>query len=80
MTAFQGDRIVVEVGFSDLSGNTPEGQYRYGAPESVGDIAVDETTTTSGVGWVEFSSNISFVVSATAFNVVPVLMMRLIGN
>ena len=59
VTAAAGDRIVVETGWSDLGGTTPEGQARYGAPLSISDFAVNETTTTSLVGWAEFSTNIS---------------------
>lgn len=49
-----GDRIIVEIGYSDAAGATPEGQGRYGAPTGTADHANNETETTSLVPWVEF--------------------------
>jgi plastocyanin len=59
-TTVSGDRLVVEVGYTNNAGATVEGQCRYGAPTGT-DLPEDETTTTStNVPWVEFSNTITF--------------------
>lgn len=59
-TTVAGDRIVVEIGYADATGTTPEGQARYGAPTGTADHGENETETTSLVPWVEFSNTITF--------------------
>lgn len=72
VTAGQGDRIVIEIGFSDLAGTTPQGAYRWGA-SSLTEAAVNETTTTSAVGWAEFSQNLVYFTPGVTATPVPLL-------
>lgn len=59
-TTVSGDRLVVEIGYTDNAGSTVEGQCRYGAPTGT-DLPEDETTTTAtNVPWIEFSNTITF--------------------
>ena len=54
-----GDRIVVEIGYRDNAGTSPEAQANWG--ENATDLPEgDETQTTNGAGWIEFSNTISF--------------------
>lgn len=59
-TTVAGDRLVVEIGYADAAGATPEGQARYGAPDGTADHGENETETTSLVPWVNFSNTITF--------------------
>ena len=54
------DRIVVEVGYTCAisSGTTPEAQAKWGAPSSGTDLPENETQTTDGVPWFEFSDDL----------------------
>ena len=54
--ALPNDRLVIEIGFGDNSGVSPEGQARYGATDAVADAAQNMSDTTSGVGWFEFAN------------------------
>lgn len=65
VTALPNDRVVVEIGFGDNAGASPEFQARYGAPAGITDHAANMTETTSHVGWVEFASTLLFTVPAT---------------
>ena len=75
VTALPNDRLVVEIGFDTNGGATPQGAARYGAPVDVADLPQNMTQTTSGVGWVEFVSNVTFVGGAATV-IVPLLMMN----
>jgi hypothetical protein len=53
---FENDRLVVEIGYTDAAGTTPEGQASYGAPIGNDDLLINETTTTATFcPWIEFS-------------------------
>lgn len=71
LTSYQcayGDRLLIEIGYSNsTAGTTPEATGKWGAPAATADLPEDETATTVGVAWVEFSMNIQFVI-ATRFN------------
>jgi hypothetical protein len=56
VTALPNDRLVIEIGFGDNSGATPEFQARYGAPSGINAHAQDNTETTSLVPWFEFAN------------------------
>ena len=56
-----GDRIVLEVGYSDNVGVTPNGKSIYGS-SAASDLPEDETTTTNLNPWIEFSDNIAVYV------------------
>lgn len=60
VVAQKGDRIVVCVGHTDAAGSTPEGSCKFGDPTGTADLPVNETQTTDGVGWIEFSGNLVF--------------------
>lgn len=56
-----GDRIVVKLGFSNPgTGSTPEASNNYGDDFTNSDLPVDETQTTAGIGWIEFSQTLTF--------------------
>ena len=56
--ALAGDYIVIELGFrSPTAGTTPEAAFKYG--ENASDLPEDETQTTDGAGWLEFSQTIN---------------------
>lgn len=64
VNAQDGDRIVVEVGYTDgigAAGTTPEAQAQWGAEAkgTYSDLPENETAT-AGIGWVEFSQNLAF--------------------
>ena len=56
--AQDGDRIVVEIGYSDAAGTTPEASAKWG--ENADDLPENETQTADGAGWIEFSGDIAF--------------------
>ena len=59
-TTVFGDRLVVEVGYSNsLIGTTPQASAKWG--QNATDLPADETQTTDGAGWIEFSNTIIFV-------------------
>jgi hypothetical protein len=59
VSAQDGDRIVVEIGYSNsTSATSPEGSAKWG--ENATDLPEDETQTTNGAGWIEFSANLTF--------------------
>ena len=60
-TTVDGDRLVIELGFRDNTGTSPEAQARYGAPSATADHGENETETTSLVPWLEMSNTITFV-------------------
>lgn len=55
-----GDRLIVEIGYTDTSTNTARFISVSFGDNSATDLAEDETTTTADNPWVEFSANISF--------------------
>lgn len=58
--AQEGDRIVVEIGYcNSVAGTTPEASAKFG--ENATDLPVNETQTTNGAGWIEFSANIGWM-------------------
>lgn len=52
-----GDRILVEIGYSDSSGTTPQGHSRFGSSDA-SDLPENETTATDLNPWIEFSNTI----------------------
>jgi hypothetical protein len=53
------DRIVVEIGYcNSTAGTTPEASAKFG--ENAADLPENETQTTDGAGWIEFSGDIAF--------------------
>lgn len=57
-TTVAGDRLVIEVGFRKFSASTTFATYDFGAPSSGTDLAANQTGTTQGVPWLEFSNTI----------------------
>lgn len=58
VNALAGDRIVVEIGYSNsTAGTTPEAEARWG--EVGTDLAENETDTSANPGWIEFSGTIA---------------------
>ena len=59
-TTVFGDRLVVEIGYSNsLIGTTPQASAKWG--QNATDLPANETQTTDGAGWIEFSNTITFV-------------------
>lgn len=63
-TTVDGDRLVLEIGFTDNSGASPEAQARYGANSGTADHGENDTETTSLVPWIEVSPTITFQAEA----------------
>ena len=62
-TTSQGDRLVVEVGYSNsTNGTTPNASAKYG--QNATDLPINETATANGAGWIEFSGTIAFEAGA----------------
>lgn len=59
-TTVSGDRLIVEVGFTDVTGTTPSALIRYGSNSGSSDLLEDETETASLAAWFETSVNITF--------------------
>lgn len=59
-TTVLGDRICVEIGYRSSTGanTTPQASAKWG--ENVTDLPVNNTQTTDGAGWIEFSNTITF--------------------
>lgn len=82
VAAQAGDRLVIEIGYSDVSGTTPEASAKWG--ENADDLPENETQTTDGAGWIEFSGTITFsqdiapsgIASAEAFGTAVVTRGR----
>ncbi len=63
VAAQDGDRIVIEIGYSNsTAGTTPEAFARWG--ENASDLPENETQTTDGAGWIEFAGSLSFQADA----------------
>jgi hypothetical protein len=58
-TTAEGDRLVIEIGYTDNAGSTPEASAKWG--ENATDLPENETQTTNGAGWIQFSNNITFI-------------------
>ena len=65
-TTVWGDRLVIEMGYTDAAGTTPEASSSFGC--SALDLPINETATV-GAGWIEFSNDIQLagVSPAAAF-------------
>jgi len=57
-TTVDGDRLVVEIGYTNATGTTPEATASWG--ESEADLTYNNTAETTGSGWIEFSNTITF--------------------
>lgn len=57
-TTVDGDRLVVEIGYTNATGVTPEATASWG--ESEADLTYNNTAETTGSGWIEFSNTITF--------------------
>ena len=57
-TTIDGDRLVVEIGYTNATGTTPEASASWG--ESQTDLTYNNTTETTGSGWIRFSNDIIF--------------------
>jgi hypothetical protein len=66
VAAQTGDRIVVELGYRKHESATSSrtGSFSSGNPSGT-DLAIDETTTTANVPWVEFTESLSFATPDT---------------
>lgn len=62
VTANDGDRLVVEIGYRKHESATTSrtGTFDLGAVSGATDLPEDETTTTQGAPWIEFSNTITF--------------------
>ena len=49
-TTVDGDRLVVEIGYTNATGTTPEASASWG--ESQTDLTYNNTTETTGSGWI----------------------------
>lgn len=67
VAAQTGDVLVVELGYRKHESATTSrtGTFDLGAVSGGTDLAVDETTTTQNVPWVEFSNTITFATATT---------------
>lgn len=55
-----GDRLVVSFGYRNYNTTALTAQSKYGDPTATSDLPVDETTTSDGDGWIEFSQTLTF--------------------
>lgn len=62
VTAQDGDRLVVEIGYRahNTTAASRTGTLDFGDPSATGDLVEDETGTTQLCPWVEFSQNLTF--------------------
>lgn len=60
VSAQDGDRLVLEVGFRQHAASTSTGLVQSEANSAVGDLGVNETDNTELNPWFEFSQNLSF--------------------
>lgn len=66
VNAISGDRIVLEIGYSNsTAGTTPEASAKWG--ENATDCAENETGTTDAAGWFELSATLTFESRPTVF-------------
>ena len=64
-----GDRLVVEIGYGDNAGTTPEASGKFG--EDGSDLPVNNTQTAYGNPWIEFSNNVTWQ-PTSSFTTLPV--------
>ncbi len=57
--AIDGDRIVLEIGYQGTGTATPEASAKWG--ENATDLPENQTQTTDGAGWFEFSGTITIL-------------------
>jgi hypothetical protein len=77
-TTVLGDRLLIEIGYSDTAGASPEASAKWG--ENATDLPVNETQTTDGAGWFEFLNNITFAGENNNQEVLPgVGVLTLVG-
>jgi hypothetical protein len=77
-TTVLGDRLVVEIGYQDNSGTSPEASAKWG--ENATDLPENDTQTTDGAGWIEFTDNITFAGELSPQEVLPgVGILTLVG-
>lgn len=60
VAALDGDRLVIEPGVRIHSTNVTNASMRYVAAGGGADLPEDETTTTDGYPWLEFSQDLTF--------------------
>lgn len=61
VTVQNGDRIVVEIGYSNTSaGTSPQASAKWGDTGGTSDLPTNETQTSNGCGWIEFTADILF--------------------
>lgn len=61
VTSNSGDRLVIEIGFKNSgAGTSPEASAKWG--ENATDLPENDTQTTNGAGWIEFSGTIGMIV------------------
>jgi len=53
-----GDRLVIELGYTEAAGATPEASALWGSLTSLADLPADETQTTLGIPFIEFSIDV----------------------
>lgn len=60
-TTVSGDRLVVEIGFTDSTGTSPSATGSYGS-SAAADLAADEVSTTANNPWIQFSGSVGLLV------------------
>lgn len=60
LAVLAGDRLVIELGYTDTTGTTPEATSRWGAADQAELTTNSETTTTAFTPWIEFSHTVQF--------------------
>ena len=61
VTAVEGDRLVIELGYCSTVGSTARTGYMETGTNSTSDLVANEIGTNQYCGWIEFSKNISFI-------------------
>src|SRR3990167_7437907 len=64
-----GDRLVVEIGYGDNAGTTPEASGKWG--EDGSNLPINNTQTAYGNPWIEFSNNVAWQ-PTSSFTTLPV--------
>lgn len=72
VTVSDGDRLVIEIGYRGQAGGaSPQAAAKYG--EDATDLPENQTQTTNGAGWIEFSQDIPVKVA------VPIIILPRLG-
>jgi hypothetical protein len=66
VSAQSGDRIVVCIGYADVTGSSISVSSLFGDPTAGTDLAENETNTTQNPGWIEFSATLAFTNEGSA--------------